>query len=85
MDQIVSQFDTIEAQKCYHLGDFGINLLFKGGEIFSNKAAKTANKEMPLLTKGYCEFCFYNSLEQIIISPTRTTALIEQQLLWIRY
>ena len=54
-------------------GDFNINLLFKSEKIFSNKIAKTPYEELPPLTKKYLEFCFSNSLEQIITSPTRTT------------
>ena len=68
-----SNTNVFESQKCYLLGDFNINLQPKENEIFRHKSANTINKEMPDLTRSYSEFCFTNSLEQIIARPTRVT------------
>ena len=51
----------------YLFGDFIIP--FKGEEIFK----KIAHKEIPPLTKKYAEFCFPDSIEQIITSPSGIT------------
>ena len=49
MNQIFSQFNTMETKECYLLVYFGINLRFKGEEIFRNKFAKTVYNEIPPL------------------------------------
>ena len=50
-----------------------INLLLDEKEIFSNKNYRTNGQNLPPLTKGYLDFCFSFSLEQIISIPTRVT------------
>ena len=45
----------------------------KDKEIFRHKSANTINKEIPHLTRSYLEFCYTNSLEQLITRPTRVT------------
>ena len=72
IDQIFSQVNTLEIWEYYLLGDFNINLLFKGEGIFSNRTGKTAYIEMLPLTKKYLESQFSNSLEQILTPSTRT-------------
>ena len=51
-----------------------INLLFDEKEIFSNKNYRTNGQNLPPLTKGYLDFCFSFSLEQLISIPTRVTS-----------
>ena len=59
-----SEYNTLEAERCYLLGDFDINLPFKGKEIFRKKKKKKKKKIVLLYTF---------SVEQIITSPTRIT------------
>ena len=73
LERTFSDTNVFESQECYLLGDFNINLQPKYKEIFRHKSANTINKEIPHLTRSYLEFCFTNSLEQIITRPTRVT------------
>lgn len=85
IDQSSILLYTSNTQLCYLLGDFNINLPFKGEEIFGKKNSKAGYREMPFLTKKYLEYCFSNSLEQIIVSAMQQQMLIEQQCLLIMY
>ena len=62
-----------KTKKCYLLGKFNINLHLKGGEIFINKIAKTAYRELSTLTKKYLEFCSSHCFEKMTTSSTRFT------------
>ena len=64
-----SEYNTLEAQRCFLLGDFDINLPFKGKEIFSNKITKRCR----LWQKKKIVLLYTFSVEQIITSPTRIT------------
>ena len=68
-----SHTNVIETQECYLLRDININLQPKDKEMFRSKSADTINKEIPHLFRTYLEFCFTNSLEQIITRPIRVT------------
>ena len=71
-------------QECYLLGDFNINLLHNGKNIFGKKGHTSKLKSLPSLTKEYLDFGYSYSLEQLISVPTRitesTTTLIDHVL-----
>ena len=64
----------MDKQECYLLGDLNINLILDEKEIFSNKSYISNSQNLPPLTKGYLDFCFSFSLEQLISIPTRVTS-----------
>ena len=43
-------------------------------EIFSNKTYRSNSQNFPRLAKGYLDFCFSFSLEQLISTPARVTS-----------
>ena len=58
----------------YVLGDFNINLLFKGKNIFDKPDEfRQFYKELSPEIKKYTEFCSAYGFKQLIKSPTRTT------------
>ena len=58
----------------YVLGDFNINLLFKGKNIFDKPDEfRQFYKELSPEIKKYTEFCSTYSFKQLIKGPTRTT------------
>ena len=62
LERTFSDTNPIESQECYFLGDISTILQPKDKEIFRNKSTNTTNKEIPLLTRTYLEFCFTHSL-----------------------
>ena len=59
----------------YVLGDFNIDLLFKGKYIFDKPDEfRQFYKELSSETKKYTEFCSTYGFKQLIKSPTRTTS-----------
>ena len=65
--------DTLENQECYLLGDFNINLLHNGKNLFGKKEYTSKMKSLPFLIKEYLDFGYSYSLEQLISVPTRIT------------
>ena len=58
----------------YVLGDFNINLLFKGKNIFDKPDEfRQFYKELSPEIKKYAEFCSTYGFKQLIKGPTRTT------------
>ena len=58
----------------YVLGDFNINLLFKGKNIFDKPDEfRQFYKELSPEIKKYTEFCSTYGFKQLIKGPTRTT------------
>ena len=75
LEQIITEFESLELNnKLYILGDFNINLLFKGNCIF-NKTHETKNhfREFSPEIKKYNEFCSIYGFKQLINCPTRIT------------
>ena len=60
-----------ESNELYMLGDFNINVLHQGINVFNRTFERLEN--IPSLTKQYKEFCSVFGLKQIIQEPTRTT------------
>ena len=73
LERTFSDTDVFESKECSLLGDININLQPKDKDIFRHKPANTINKEIPHLARSNLEFCFTNSLEQIIRRPSRVT------------
>ena len=83
-EQIITEFESLELNKeLYILGDFNINLLFKGNCIL-NKTHEIKNhfKDFSLENKKYSEFCSIYGFKQLLNCPTRitcnTSTLIDQ-------
>ena len=81
---MVTEFDSLDLNnEVYILGDFNIDLLFKGNCIL-NKTHKIKNhfKDFLPKIKKYNEFCSIYGLKQLINCPTRitcnTSTLIDQ-------
>ena len=76
--QIITEFESLELNnKLYIVGDFNINLLFKGNCIL-NKTREIKNhfKEFSPEIKKYNEFCSIYGIKQLINCPTRVTCNI---------
>ena len=58
-------------QECYFLGDFNINLLHNGKNIFGKKGYTSKLKSLPSLTKEYLDFEYSYYLERLISVTTR--------------
>ena len=75
---------TLENQECYLVGDFNINLLHNGKNIFGKKGYTSKPESLPSLTKEYLDFGYSFSLEKLISVPTRikksTATLIDHVL-----
>ena len=73
--QIVTEFESLELNnELYILGDFNIDLLFKGNCIL-NKTHKSKNHftDFSPEIKKYNEFCSIYGFKQLINCPTRIT------------
>ena len=76
--QIITEFESLELNnRLYIIGDFNINLLFKGNCIL-NKTHEIKNpfKEFSPEIKKYNEFCSIYGIKQLINCPTRITCNI---------
>ena len=71
INNIFIETKILHKQESYLLGDLNINLLLDKKEIFSNKSHKTNGQLLPPLLKGHIDCCFFFSLEQVILVPTR--------------
>ena len=68
-EQIITEFESLELNnELYILGDFNMNLLFKGNCIL-NKTHEI--KTISLKIKKYNEFCSIYGFKQMINCPTR--------------
>ena len=74
INNVFTETGVLDKQECYLLGDLNINLILDEKEIFSNKSYISNSQNLPPLTKGYLDFCFSFSLEQLISIPTRVTS-----------
>ena len=69
LEQIIPEFETLDLNdEHYVLGDFSINLLFKGKYIFDK-----LDKFRQFYKELSPEFCSTYSFKQLIKGPTRTT------------
>ena len=73
LEETFTGCDILENQECFLLGDFNINLLHNGKNIFGKKGYTSKLKSLPSLTKEYLDFGYSYSLEQLISVLTRTT------------
>ena len=64
---------TLANQECYLLGDFNINILQNGENVFEKKLSNSKLNSIPFIVKEYLDFAFSYSLKQLISTPTRTT------------
>ena len=75
LEQMVTDFESLELNnELYILGDFNIDLLFKGNCIL-NKTQKSKNHftDFSPEIKKYNEFCSIYGFKQLINCPTRIT------------
>ena len=78
LEQMVTEFESLELNnELYILGDFNIDLLFKGNCIL-NKTHKIKNHFKDFLSeiKKYNEFCSIYGFKQLINCPIRITCNI---------
>ena len=84
LEETFTRCNILEKQECYLLGDFNINLLHNGENIFEKKGHKSKLKSLPSLEKEYLDFGYSYSLQQLILVPTRiaenTAALFDHVL-----
>ena len=73
-NNVFTETGVLDKQECYLLGDLNINLILDEKEIFSNKRFRSNSQNLSPLTKGYLDFSFSFSLEQLISIPTRVTS-----------
>ena len=73
LEETFTGCDILENQECYLLGDFNINFLHNGQNIFGKKGYTSKLKWLPSLIKEYLDFAYSYSLEQLISVPTRIT------------
>ena len=77
LNKLFTGCNILENQECYLLGDFNINVLHNGKNIFRKTGYTSKLKSLPSLTKEYldcgCSYC----LEQLISVPTRIATLID--------
>ena len=81
INNVFTETVVLDKQECYLLGDLYISLILDEKEIFSNKSYRSNGQNLPPLTKGYLDFCFSFSLEQLISIPamvnSKTATLID--------
>ena len=84
VERAFSDSNAMKSQKYYSLGAVEVNLQPKDKESFRNKFENIVNRKMPYITRKYLELCFFHSLKQVIIRPTRlidqTSTLIDYML-----
>ena len=68
-----TRLNILEKQKSYLLGDFNINILHNGENIFEKKGHKSKLKSLPSLAKEYLDSGYSYSLKQLISVPARIT------------
>ena len=75
LEQIITEFETLDLHnEHYVLGDFNINLLFKGKYIFDKPDEfRQFYKELSPEIKKYTEFCSTYGFNKLLKGPTRTT------------
>ena len=74
INNVFTETGVLDKQERYLLGDLNINLILDEKDFFSNKSYRSNSQNVPSLTKGYRDFCFSFSLEQLISIPTRVTS-----------
>ena len=84
LEETFAGCNILENQECYLLGDFNINLLHNGKNIFGKQRYTSKLKSLPSLTQEYLDFGYSYSLEHLISVPTRimesTATLIDHVL-----
>ena len=68
INNVFTETGVLHKQEFYLIGDLNINL------ILTNKSYISNSQKVSPLTKGYLNFCFSFSLEQLISIHTRVTS-----------
>ena len=71
---VFAETGVLDEQECYLLGDLNIDLILDERDFFSYKSYGRNGQNLPHLTKGYLDFCFSFSLEQLLSISTRVTS-----------
>ena len=74
INNVFTKTGVLDKQECYLLGGLNIDLILDKKEIFSNKSYRSNSQNLLPLTKGYLDFCFFFSLEQLISITIRVTS-----------
>ena len=73
LEETFTGCDILENQEWYLLGNFNVNLLHNGKNIFGKNWYTSKLKSLLFLTKEYLDFGYSYFLEQLISFPTRIT------------
>ena len=65
--------NILDKQECYLLGDFNINILQNGENVFEKELSNSKLNSIPFIVTEYLDFAFSYTLKQSISTPTRTT------------
>ena len=71
-EEIFTECNILEKQDCYLLGDFNINLLHNGENIFERKGAQMETKVITFFSKRIFGFWRFLSCAAIDISSNKT-------------
>ena len=71
IEETFTNCNILEKQKCCLLGDFNINILQNGENVFEKKLSNSKLNSIPFIVKEYLDFAFSYSLK--LSTPTRTT------------
>ena len=73
LEETFTNCNILDKQECYLLGDFNINILENGENVFEKKLSNSKLNSIPFIVTEYLDFAFSHSLKQLISTPTRTT------------
>ena len=70
LEETFTNCNILDKQKCYLLGDFIINILQNGENVFEKKLSNSKLNSIPFIVKEYLDFAFSYSLKQLMSTPT---------------
>ena len=73
LEETFTNCNILDKQECYLLGDFNINILQNGENVFEKKLSNSKLNSVPFIVTEYLDFAFSYSLKQLISTPTRAT------------
>ena len=73
LEETFTNCNILDKQECYLLGDFNINILQNGENVFEKKLSNSKLNSISFIVTEYLDFAFSFSLKQLISTTTRTT------------
>ena len=64
LEETFTNWNILDKQECYLLGDFNINILQNGENVFEKKLSNSKLNSIPFIVKEYLDFAFSYSLKQ---------------------